>query len=108
MVNHNRTLKGDSRKIDKLIDFELNDLEFATNYREQEKRLDIAIAFNKVRVTAGTRKELAKQAHTTSKMIAEIECGDEVSEQDYMQVSHALDKYVNTDWRTIIHELRQK
>lgn len=98
MVNHNRTLKGDSMKIDKLIDFELNDLEFATNYREQGKRLDIAVAINKSRVAVGiTQKELAKQAHTTSNVIAKIECGDEVSEQDYTQVFHALDKSVNTE-----------
>ncbi|KRO21913.1 helix-turn-helix domain-containing protein [Pediococcus argentinicus] len=82
-------------KIDKLLEEEMKDPEFARGFEKESEKLDTAIALYKAREEAGlTQADLAERAHTTQATIARIERGDNVSFEKLSQIANALGKRV--------------
>lgn len=82
-------------KINKILEREMKNPEFADAFRKEKEKSATAIALYEAREKAGlTQSALAKRAHTTQSTIARIERGDNVSFEKLSQIAGALGKKI--------------
>lgn len=82
-------------KINKILEHEMKNPEFADAFRKRKEKSATAIALLEAREKAGlTQSALAERAHTTQSTIARIERGDNVSFEKLSQIADALGKKI--------------
>lgn len=91
--------RNDIKKIDDLIDQQLQDPEFAQAYQAANEQIESAIALFKAREAAGLAQvELAQKAGVPQSTIARIERGDNVTFKKLATLAHAMDKSLRIEF----------
>lgn len=85
-------------RLDKVIQSQLNDLEFSREYEKQEMISLIAQKAYNLRIEAGlTQKDMAEKSQTTQQVIARIESGKDQrvpSLELLSRIAHAVGKHL--------------